>query len=364
MSLDPDLLISRLSHRPARLLEAMITVDGSSKPPQSVLADQIRPDHSSSLGILDHLPQEILAMILGALDIKSIACFARVSLRAHSLVQSEPAYRDLATVAPHVLLALGATGLLGTHSLANLHDALRTERCAHCIYYGPFLFLPTCERCCWNCLRYNTSLWVLSPADAENYFCLSKQHLEQLPSINIIPGTYGTPGRLVTERGKLFTVKAARTLGLAVHGFAETMMRAMVRRCKIVQLVEKGRYLQSHSNGLSNHDPLLVLTQKNVPSNDCFGMASIPFPSLSKTGTIEEGLWCCGCELTRNLHYSSKLPQTELERIVPSNCRPRRVLFGLERRAHSKKSFFEHIKHCYGARQLAPELAVESVETL
>ncbi|TPX07153.1 uncharacterized protein E0L32_010954 [Thyridium curvatum] len=357
-SLEPEILISRLSHRPRHLLKAMITVTSPPKSTDSKLADRVWTDRGSSLGILDRLPPEIVSILLGMLDTQSIARFACLSSRANTFVRSQRAYRDLATLVPQVLLALGRVGLIGLHSVAELHAALRTERCATCIEYGAFLFLPTCERCCWECLRLNPSLRVLSRKEAKRYFGLSDRHLQRLPTLRVIPGDYGISANPAPEHCELISVKAARGLGLIVHGSAGKLAQAMARRCKSTGLFVTGRYLQGGWPAVSQDQDLLLLpSQGNIPTDDFFGMASIPFPSLSKSGRIEDGLWCLGCEVTLRRYDSLRLPRDVLAAIVPSNCGPLRVLLGLERRARSKESFLDHVKHCYGAQQLIPELA-------
>ncbi|KAI5856721.1 F-box domain-containing protein [Durotheca rogersii] len=356
-SLEPEILISRLSHRPRHLLRAMITVTAPPKPPDSTLADRLRTDRVSSLGILDRLPPEIMSILLGMLDIQSIVRFASVSFRGNMFVQSQRAYRDLVVFAPQVLLALGRVGLIGLHSVVELHTALRTGRCATCTEYGAFLFLPTCERCCWECLRYNPSLRVLLPKEAKTYFGLSERHLQRLPTLCVIPGNYGISADPAPEHCRLVSVKAARGLGLMVQGSTEKLAQAMARRCKSTSLLVVGRYLQGEPAVSQGQDSLLLPSQGNIPTDNFFGMASIPFPSLSKSGRIEDGLWCRGCEVTLRRYDSLRLPRDMLAAVVPSNCEPQRVLLGLERRARSKQSFLDHIKHCYGARQLVPELA-------
>lgn len=95
----------------------MITITDLPKPPVSTLANHIRADRISSLGILDRLPPEILSILLGMLDIQSISHFERVSFRGNTFVQSHRAYQDLVRFAPHVLLALGRVGLIRRRTL-------------------------------------------------------------------------------------------------------------------------------------------------------------------------------------------------------------------------------------------------------
>ncbi|RBA18777.1 hypothetical protein FPRO05_10425 [Fusarium proliferatum] len=282
ISSEPEAPISCASHRPCHLLEAMITMPDVEKPKNPTLAERV-----SSLSILDRLPPEILYMLLGMLDIQTIASFVRVSFRGHSYIQSLLAYRDLVAFAPQTLMALGKTGLLNLHSVTELHAALRQERCASCVEYGAFFFLPTCERCCWECLRHNPSLRVLPPKEAKRYFGLSEWHIQRLPTISVIPGNYGI-SRTPSQRScRLVSVKAAKELGLMVHGSADQLSQVMKTKCKSGGLRVDGRFLQSDPVISQNQDPLLLPSQGNIPADKFFGMASIPFPSLSASGRLE-----------------------------------------------------------------------------
>lgn len=270
-------------------------------------------------------------------------------------MKSQHAYRDLVTVAPQLLWALARVGLLGLHSVAELHTALRTERCVTCIEYGAFLFLPTCERCCWECLRNNPSLRVISPKEAKKYFGLSYRHLQRLPTLHVIPGNYGIATDPSPRHCRLVSVKAARDLGLTVQGSTEKLAQVMAKRCGTRRHLIMGRYLQGEPAVPKGQDLLLLPSQGNIPIDNFFGMASIPLPSLSTSHQIEDGLWCLGCETTRRRYDTLYLPQYVLRAIVPLNCEPQRVLLGLERRARSKETFLEPIRHCYGAQQYVSE---------
>ncbi|KAF4958496.1 hypothetical protein FGADI_2420 [Fusarium gaditjirri] len=355
LNVSPELeaLISCASHRPRHLLEAMITIPDTQKPTQPTLAERV-----SSIGILDRLPPEIIFMLLGMLDIESIASFVRASFRGNTYIKSLQAYRDLVAFAPQTLTALGKAGLLNLHSVTELHAALRTERCASCVEYGAFLFLPTCERCCWECLRHNPSLRVLPPKEAKRYFAVSERHIQRLRTISVIPGNYGISRSPFPRSCRLVSVRAAKELGLMVHGSADRLSQAMTTKCKSAGLRADGRFLQSDPVTSQNQDPLLLPSQGNIPTDKLFGMASIPFPSLSASGRLENGLWCRGCEITLHQYDSLRLPRRVLATLVPRNRDALLVLLGLERRARSTGSFLEHIKHCYGIQQLVPRLTI------
>ncbi|KAF5702650.1 f-box domain-containing protein [Fusarium mundagurra] len=353
VSSELEALIPCASHGPRHLLEAMITIPDAQKPTRPTLAERV-----SSLGILDRLPPEIIYMILGMLDMQSIASFARVSFRGNTYIKLLQAYRDLVAFAPQILMALGKVGLLSLHSITELHAALRKERCASCVEYGAFLFLPTCERCCWECLRHNPLLRVLLPKEAKRYFGLSERHIQQLPTISVIPGNYGISRSPSPRYCSLVSVRAAKERGLMVHGSVDQLSQAMMAKCKSGGLRVDGRFLQSDPVTSRNQDPLLLPSQGNIPTDKFFGMASIPFPSLSASGRLENGLWCRGCELTLHQYDNLRLPWRVLAALVPGNRDALRVLLGLERRARSTESFLEHIKHCYGIQQLVPQLTI------
>jgi len=361
-SLEPETLIHLLSHRPGHLLGAMISIAKLPDLLDRFVAGPVRTNRASSLGILHRLPPEITSIILSMLDIQSIIRFASISLQGRAFVRSHPAYPDLITFVPHVLVALGRVGLLRLHSVGELYAALKAEQCATCIEHGAFLFLPTCERCCWQCLCDNPSFRMLLPKEAKRYFGLLEKHLRQLHTLQVIPGKYDITANAAPRYCRLVSARAAKALGLLVRGSAEKLAQAMERRCKPPGLIIKGRYLQSGpaTPPISGQDLLFLPSQGNIPTDAFFGKASIPFPSLSKSGGIEEGLWCRGCEVTLCRYDTLRLPNHVLATIVPPNCGPHRVLLGLERRARLKESFLNHLKHCYGAWRLLPELEAEN----
>lgn len=329
----------------------MVQVTCPPKHSDSPLADRV-----SSLGTLDCLPPEIMSMLLGMLDIQSVVRFASVSFQGNTLAQSLHAYQNLVIIIPQVILALRRLDLIALHPIAQIYATLRTECCAICAQYGAFLFLPTCQRCCWQCLQQSSSLRLILCNEAERYFSLSKRHMKQLPTISAIPGNYSLSDRPARENCKLVAAKAARELGLEVHGSAERLATALARRCKSARNLVVGRYLQGEPVIAKGQDSLLLPSQGNIPPDSFFGMASLPFPSLSSSHQLENGLWCRGCEFTHRQYSSLRLPRDVMATIVPPDHEPRRVLLGLQRRAWSKEGLLEHIRHCYGAQQLTPEM--------
>lgn len=62
--------------------------------------------------------------------------------------------RSLLQFAPHEWKALGQTELLHLHLAAIIDQTLRSEAYVPCVNRD-FLFLITCDLCCYECLRRN-----------------------------------------------------------------------------------------------------------------------------------------------------------------------------------------------------------------
>lgn len=234
----PTNVLSRLSHRPRDLLYSMITIPD---PPKSIEAHF--QNSVSSLGILDRLPVELLYEVLKSLDLQSTILFSRVSIQRRNIVYSFSAYRDVIKHTPHALAAFSQTKLLHLHSVSKLHNALRNERCATCLEYGVYLFLPTCERCCWQCLRSNSTRRVVSLTAAAKTFALLPKMVQQLPVMFSILGTYRVACKSTQKSYRLVSIHAAKELVMSIYGSAENAIKAIIRRQPNEQTESTARYL-------------------------------------------------------------------------------------------------------------------------
>lgn len=178
-------LISRLICREELNLHGMIRKVTPAKP--SCIR---RQSLQSSLGLLDRLPAELLLLTLELLDFQSLSRMSRVSLRGKAVVEGLPAFREMMQHAPETLPALGQTRLLKYHSSSLLRQTLRSAKCASCFSFAGFLFLPTCERVCFECLHENRALWLMTRAQAKRCFRLTDKQLATIPTLYSIPGTY------------------------------------------------------------------------------------------------------------------------------------------------------------------------------
>lgn len=361
MERDRNDLIARYSYQPYGLLKGMIMLR------EPVEQTTFRRDSASShLGRLDELPVEILYFVLGLLDLRSISHLSEASLRGHVVVRSFHIYRDLLKYASHPLTVLGRTRCIRHHSATTLHTALFSQDCVSCGHFGAFLFLPTFERCCYECLSKNQSLWVAPRALVKKCFDLDGHQIKGLPVLRSLPGLYqiGTQAEISRNRRlNLVSVKSAKALGLKVHG-STTNMPDWASLCRpwgpsTKNLKENNylRWLQDAPMQPLDGDQFLLPPQPHEPNDKYCGMACIPFPSIGRDGQQESGLWCRGCEWAfENLLYEDEQEiEAALGYSISPDCEVECVLLSLKHRARSKMEFARHIRNCYGVRKLSDE---------
>jgi hypothetical protein len=148
--------------------------------------------HSSlvkvGLGNLDKLPPEILAMVLGQLDIQTLTKFRRVNRRAMQAVDLIRVYQQIVTRFPTALRAILSISTGATYSCQDLYHELQTPECRSCGRFGAFLYLLTCRRVCASCFA-GESLYI--PFQASDLPLAPCAHdLATLPSMRTIPGHY------------------------------------------------------------------------------------------------------------------------------------------------------------------------------
>ena len=302
---------------------------------------------SSSAGGLDRLSNETLILILSHLDLQSLCRFMAVSFRAKEMVESMPIYRNLVKHASPTLIVLGQTNLAGYHTVLDLHTAMSSEDCVSCHRFGAFLFLPTCERSCLNCLHRNMRFWVLPAKEAHDIYGIPKKDTHRLPGMmsNKIGNKRG-------RRKKLISVKLARELGLAIHGSQQAMTNWVLQSGKMGNNLNQYNWWAEAGEKLlewNTDDPL------PPPRSACWGSASMRFPHLRRDQTVDPGYWCEGCRFRRGkisqasnyshgMDYIGKSPEEEKELEI----RHREEL-----RDWSTSGLKKHVLTCVGAQELA-----------
>lgn len=350
--LSPEALIKHLSWRPAYINNSMIAV---CEPTRATALPRV--PELPSMGSLDVLPTELLNLTLNLLDFRSLSHFVRTSHLAKTVVELLPAYRDVVKHASTALLALSRTRLITFHSAVTVHAALLADSCVFCQDFAPFLYLPTCERCCYECLHRERSLRVITLRMAGICFGLSPKDLERVPIMVNIPGTYSVGFEVTCRRVlKLVSFKQAKQLGISIHGSEEAMTSFALlnaRKTSPRQRLTAQWLTKSKSNTQSQLQFKYAMdTYGNVskmPVDTCCGMASVKIPSLRLNGVLDHGLWCLGCQnisdnydRIRRLHPHT-LYMFNLEHITLSSAKER---------ARSKSDFLEHVMECKGASEL------------
>lgn len=315
----------------------------------------------ASMGCLDGISNELLFMILDLLDFQSLSRLSRVCSVLRSLVEHSPAYRDMMAFAPQTLTALGRTGLLSCHAASQLSRALRSSdgNCASCrTQFGGYLFLPTCERACFDCLRVNLGLRVTTFAIAKECFRLSDSQLKGpggIPTMLSIPGDYSTGWPVRRNRTyRLVCVKQAKQLAIDIHGSIEAVQAFRPPQPR----PPRGWKTRRDKMMAGFHDaplesPGCEIFAKPVFEDDYGGMAAIRFPFLDKLNNqVDFGNLCLGCQKTNKEHINGVLPARVLASLGLQDRNPNQHLHAMTQRLWSKRRFPHHVEECYGAQRL------------
>lgn len=200
--------------------------------PESIAeAPPLRPELTScvpatdGLGNLGRLPLEVVWRIVDNMDIEVFLRFAQTSRLARSLCKRHPAFRNIGSYLPSMLIALKSLELHQWVPVGAIWGEIQQPKCRSCGENGQLLFLPTCDRICVNCLTYNPAYWSVPFFDAKLAFALEHRHLERVPAFRDI---------VVTVRGNrllrnpdnpayLFPIKPTLKLAIQVHGSREAM---------------------------------------------------------------------------------------------------------------------------------------------
>ena len=355
-------LIGLFAFRPRYIINGQITIAESA----AVTSIERKTDPSGSLGILDTLPLELLHAIFAMLDFKTLSHIQKTCLRGISVIESLREYRDMIEHAPKALAALGRTRLIHYHSATALHAALLSADCQSCGEYGPFLHLPTCKRCCYQCLWKHPRLWVIPISQVKSCFGITNNQLKRLPVMRSIPGRYSVRNSVSRrQRIRLLCVETAKRLAIEENGDDEWMDSELESKYTNALLSSKDyhNYKWLQAAPLQSPNPGFAARSLNRcrTSDEFCGMASLPFPYLTVTNAINEGYWCLGCELTYRQWSSGKLNIGDVSHLI--SPRSTRLvddqLRELAQRARSSAGLLEHLPRCIRGRSLdemEPEL--------
>ena len=327
---------------------------------RTIVQPSIRRDLAappSSAGIFDELPLELLHTIFSNLDLLTLSNLSYTCIRGRVLVESFPAYRDLVTHATSSIAALRRIGLITLHSTTTVHDALLHARCCVCRDFAPFLYMPTCERCCLNCLYMERSLRMMSVSNAQVCFGLTPRDMQNAPKLLKVPGTYGSPSCIFDKRSWLVSAKHALAAALLKYGDRDTMERAVQEadaRKQVQYHQKRAAQTLAHPNASrSIGRPRLASWILTDPNDKYRLIGSTPIPWVSNSNDVQKGVWCfgCHCSLLSFMRHEVRLGQKDS---YQDGDEARNKILRRARRAFTRTEFLEHVWSCSGAKRWSP----------
>ncbi|KAM5366553.1 hypothetical protein ACJZ2D_010450 [Fusarium nematophilum] len=258
---------------------------------------------------------------------------------------------------PEILAALAKTHLLQLHSAGSLRHTLLAEKCASCFEFGAFLFLPTCERICFECLCRNRAYRMTGLGSAKDWFGLTDAEIRRIPIMQSIPGSYRVRNsvRWDSRTCSLVCVKQLKQLALDAHGTPEKVSSFMPEGLDHpISFKDFHTARQFHEAPLEPPGYDLSRTPGKLDwiTDKYAGMASIRMPSLSSSGA-DYGRLCQGCRYIYDPHSLGLLPSDVLAEMVPEGADA--PLLARLTRLWSRDGFVDHIRRCYGAGRLLNE---------
>jgi hypothetical protein len=182
----PKQLLQELSCKPARYERCMIHYPISRPIPVRPLSSR-----NSSGGMLMKLPPELLYILLPSLNFHSLRNLRPLNYAIKEAVDALPAYKHVVEHASTTLRTLVDTRLINQLTAYQLYGTLIKDRRVGCHDYGPYLLLPTSERCCFNCLSGNHSMRAITTSAAKKCFGLDKGSLSEICTMLSLSGEYG-----------------------------------------------------------------------------------------------------------------------------------------------------------------------------
>ncbi|KAL3601029.1 hypothetical protein FPOAC2_05282 [Fusarium poae] len=292
------LLTTNPSKAPDTLFECLLTTSSLAR------ADSNNP------GAICKLPPEIISRISMLLDVKSFHSFRNANCQTRTMLTAIPQYRQVVQYGAEGIKALARTGLSDDITYKDLHNALINGECAMCGEFGGLLFLPTCTRCCYSCLREKPELAVVGGDDVYQLGILG---------------------------AKMFSTSGCRYL--KIQNWAQpTMMLDKTIGIPAVDICQAIRFLGSIQG---NFGTALHRGWLHYRSAAC-----IMYPTLDRyTMTVERGVSCKGCEKAFVTNRFEANGQGWTIPDIPSSYVDRDISF-------STIGFLKHFEFCEHAQKI------------
>ncbi|PGG99175.1 hypothetical protein AJ79_08667 [Helicocarpus griseus UAMH5409] len=193
--------------------------------------------------------------------------------------------------------------------LTNYHALRKDSYCTVCDEFGPYLFLLTCQRCCYNCLGESrsgvskTPFAVMSTDLAKEVYGLTEASLHQL-NLPVARTLQGNPSWHLGKYRSILLSTQELVKAAAVYSDGEE--RATKKFGQIISRAFSLLGSQTMNADLHNLE-IGFIHPYNIFLCTPF-LVSMTFPyllpgpvtvscsgSASSTTTCETGLWCLGC---------------------------------------------------------------------
>ncbi|KAF5656555.1 hypothetical protein FHETE_10945 [Fusarium heterosporum] len=278
----------------------------------------------SGLGLLEHLPDELILMILRELDIVSYLQFRGVNTRARSIATNFKDYKTVVKYGRGGLKAILKVRLGHLFTITYLYRVLVSLDCEFCGKFATFLYLITCQRCCFTCLQISSELRVLpipAPKDFVKAVKKTAKEIERVcePRLSVVYGKYTLETWPRVNRPKW----------LAQAKPAIEKLQSLDISYRIAK-------------GVLDHVPEHQ-DRYEALHHYCYRyMAATAFPSYNADrDQIEHGVSCKGCQFRLEEHA----------RVTDSSLEPPWGLNDRDR-AYTKEEFMCHFRSCEHAQKV------------
>ncbi|OJJ48883.1 hypothetical protein ASPZODRAFT_13620 [Penicilliopsis zonata CBS 506.65] len=222
---------------------------------------------------LDQLPLELLENVFMHLDLVSLAAARGVSPVIREFIDNLPVWKHLNKHAKDILEIIHATKACAFITLNDLLMELHQPYCRNCGKIGPFLFLPTCSRCCFDCLQDNPQFTLMPLFHAEINYALSRQSINALPKLRSLTGEYDIATTRVTWDKWMVSYQAVLKAATQEHGSVAKAIQASE--------VQRQDREKAYHDAIAKWVTKMAERRDEIASNYPFALSGSP-PSLHK----------------------------------------------------------------------------------
>ncbi|KAE9370908.1 hypothetical protein N431DRAFT_468919 [Stipitochalara longipes BDJ] len=312
------------------------------------------PSNSSSLGVFDILPLEILQSILiEELDLGTLILLQSTSTSFRRAIDELPQYRVIDSHAPSSIRAALSLEVASAYSCKKLYDTLCTEECSFCGNFSAFLYVLSCQRTCYQCFTTKYRFLPMRRERSKFFWSITSKDLEtgQIPVARSLPGRYQNLAPTL-QRSRLPLVDF--DTGLCSHYLYMAMWKASLRTQRRWNNWERKALAMAddpHQNldRLPPLPPYVARDDGKIAHANRF-MCVIPFPWLDRCrGMVEWGVVCNGCKIQYGT--TQAMLHEDFKKALAA-----------QRAFYSKNGYLAHFLNCSKAQQIMRESYATKIE--